>query len=92
MKSDSPSRDISVGDKSTPQEEQTGDEKFEPSEKELKWKIKRELVVILYTAKVFLPNILSHPIFMIIQMALPFTDYGTDYWNAGQDIELVLMV
>ena len=81
MKGGPPSRYISAGDKITPQEEQIGDGK---SERELiKWKIKREVVVILYTAKLFLPNILSHPIFIIMQMSLPFIDYGTDYANAG---------
>ena len=46
-------------------------------------KITRELAISFYTAKMFLPGNFSKPIFLILQMILPFVDYGTDYANAG---------
>jgi len=73
-----------MGSETPPSEPKDAKESFSQISREtLKWKIKREVAVVLYTGKMFLPNILSHPIFIILQMSLPFIDYGTDYANAG---------
>ena len=48
-------------------------------------KMKRELVIAFYTARLFLPGFFNRTILLIIGLIVPWLDFGTDYYNAGSD-------
>ena len=45
--------------------------------------LKREVVIVLYTAKLYLPGLFQRKAFLLITMLLPFLDFTTDLINAG---------
>ena len=57
-------------------------------------KIKKEVVIALYTARAYLPategvfKFLQQPLFLLISLFMPIIDVTTDWINAGIVIEL----
>lgn len=45
--------------------------------------IKREVVIMLYTAQLYLPGLFQRKAFLIVSLLLPFVDVATDWMNAG---------
>ena len=45
--------------------------------------LKREVVIMLYTAKLYLPGLFQRKAFLIVGLMLPFVDFSTDCINAG---------
>ena len=50
-----------------------------------KTQMNREVVEAFYAAKLYLPGIFTHKLFLILQSFLPLLDLGTDCMNAGMD-------
>ena len=46
-------------------------------------KIPREVVIYLYTAKLYFPGLFQRNAFLIIAIIMPLVDLLTDYINAG---------
>jgi len=51
-----------------------------------------EQVKNFYQADLFVPGLFDHIIFLILGLILPFVDYGTDYYNAGPDSNIILLI
>ena len=51
--------------------------------------LKREVVIMLYTAKLYLPGLFQRKAFLLITMLLPFLDFTTDWINAGNSSQLM---
>ena len=45
--------------------------------------LEREVVIMLYTAKLYLPGLFQRKAFLILGLLLPFVDFTTDCINAG---------
>ena len=51
--------------------------------------IKREVVIMLYTAQLYLPGLFQRKAFLIVSLLLPFVDVATDWMNAGIGLQLM---
>ena len=45
--------------------------------------LKRETIIALYTAKLFLPGFMDRQAFLIINFILPLLDFGLDWYHSG---------
>ena len=43
----------------------------------------REVVIMLYTARIYLPGLFQRKAFLLVSLLLPFVDFTTDWINAG---------
>ena len=51
--------------------------------------LKREVVIMLYTAKLYLPGLFQRKAFLLVGLLLPFVDFTTDWINAGNGSQLI---
>ena len=51
--------------------------------------LNREVVIMLYTAKLYLPGLFERKAFLLITILLPFLDFTTDWINAGNGSQLM---
>ena len=47
----------------------------------------REVVILLYTAQIYLPGLFQRKAFLLVSLLLPFVDFTTDWMNAGNGLQ-----